>query len=241
MNRFRLGLAIAMLATTAHADSFMVDFEGIATGVYDGNIGISFFTGVPGVTATLHRFGSTIEIAETFGALPGFGAQTLSPFSDSSDPTAYAWILTGTPAETIGTIEFSTGDFTPSDTDKFTITTVGPGGIASNSGIIDGAVAPGFTSVTKTVQRNGGISTMLFAGGSGGPNASSLFWDNFLFTTYDEITLSAIVDLPMGDFTGGGGGAVPGPGGGTPVPEPGTLALFGAATAAFAIYRRKRN
>jgi hypothetical protein len=243
VKRFLLTFLLGTLATTAHAGTISIDFETTAIGRYDGNVGLTFTDAVTGVQATLTRSGSYIDIIATEGALPGFGSRTLSPFDNVNDPTPYVWFFTPGATESVYRAEFDAGDFTPSDTDKFTVTTVRNGGTSfSNSGTLDGMQAPGWSKAGLVVQANAGILGLIFTGGSVGAE-SSLYWDNFKFITGDSDVLFAAQDLPMGDFTGGGAGSAPGVGTGqepAPVPEPGTLGLLGVALGTFLFFRRQR-
>ena len=245
MKRIWLILVVAVvLGAPAQADSITVDFDSVAPGVYDGTIGLSFAIGASGVTATLYRFGSTLEIVPTGGAMPGFDSQTLSPFNDPYGGPFF-WIFDASGTERVIEVAFDAGDFTPSDTDVIGISLLlGNGGDSFSSTTLDGELSPGFNQEHFHRASHLGIEDFIFSGGTP-ENGESLFWDNFTFVTGDPITFgSGIDDLPTGGSTGGGADAKEGATGSTPtspVPEPGTLGLLGAAFAAFVVYRRRRG
>ncbi len=237
-----VAVLLAAFVSTANAESIVFDFESQVAGAPTDSIVLT--QGAYSIQITrasgLFEFVDLSPFAGPGGVPTSWGARTLSPFTDFSDPSEFVITVLSQPAGmAILDINASFGDFSPSDIDYITYDGTN---ITLDNSLSAGFFATGFASTIDAAQGGGplGHTGTSFDGGSDGQR-QSLFWDN--------ITLVAVAsgDLPMGvvapaftdssDPTGGAGG-IPSS---APIPEPGTIGLCAAALVAIAYRRRRRR
>jgi len=259
VKRLGIVLALAICSSVASADSIEVNFDTLAPGQYAAGVPIVLFSNAD-FDILMIRDGDgspfSFEIVSTLpGMPPDWGTQVLSPFNDSDNPNPFSVLIVAKGASVVGSFSFQVGDFSGSDTDLYTISTVRvgadpiplPGDVNTSSGVLDGMSPDPFTSTTQTVSMTNGIQIFNFGGGSGGPNAQSLYWDRFIFETMSLADAALLSDVPQGDFSDGASGSSPGTSGqfastsSNPVPEPGSVSLLGVGILALWWRRRTRK
>lgn len=202
--------AVALGAAGAHrADAspiaIFIDFEGDAL--------TDSLTSLPVVAGTLARPGSVFGIADIDGVgPPDFGARSLSPFPDSTNPAPFVLDFD------VGfqTVSLDAGDFGQDEDTVELRAYAGPGGtgalLATATATLPGGPGPDFGGTTLTVSAAGDlVRSIVFAGGSAAfPN--SVYWDNIR---------AFQADLPA-------------------IPAPVAAALLGAGLLGLALVRRRR-
>jgi len=224
----RVLTTILFLVSVASADSFVFNFENL------GPLPPSMTLTIPdslgsGATMTI-AWSDLLEVDNLFllpGVPPTWGMGSLAVFGG---PDPFLVTFAGLTGGTLYDVQWDIGDFTPSDTDQFNVTTLHGMSIGTNNvGLLDGSLPP-FNTRTLMLVDMAGITGLIF-GQTGG---QSLYYDNFVLNT---ALVAPSTDVPMNGFGGSGAEGTNGDDGRLPVPEPAAVLLLCVGFAAVALRR----
>jgi hypothetical protein len=233
-------VALASVCTLARADTTVTfDFENQSAGpAAQGTVLLDLTTGLK-ITIRRHiDFPGPADAPFSFFDLTPFGVaafgMSLSPFNDPASPIPFvididtSGLLPIYAGMIVNRIDWTMGDFIPSDQDALFVATLAGGVLQSATIGITFNFSGNFGSATQFASRaNAGIDQLILRGG-GAAFPNSLYFGGFSFNLSQDFAGS---DLPE---SSAGGDVIPNdlsdPGGApVPVPEPATLALVGAA------------